>query len=929
MKMRQPKERQLGARGQTAAKLFFENLGWGAIETNGDHDLGTDLLVQIRDKTLTDMSLMFGVQVKTGDYWFKKPSTVKGSPGWIYREKAQKHANYWSNHPLPHVLLIQNRDLTERYWVFVDRDTIEPTKKGFKVFIPADQPLDERFRPNWEEATNQALKRLTLEGSRWSFDMDSVPAPAHARFALLAAHLVSPHPNKGSEAPVSWPQAVALCIAADAERWEQNAERHASVPNIAEARESDDWGWRFAAAVHAWIYDADTAPLESLESSNQSRQIRVAHAVATAVALGVENRLHEAAEHLHRLAFETGDSIEQAWISVHRAHIAMEQGNIKEAQRLAQLGFAQLAPVGADVTASSVRAAAAWTMFNTAEMIRTDLGPVASALDNPSSWWRAQKTSAGLEAAVKQHFRAWSHDRSITFGGEYASHNALHSVDIQARLAGSFAQAKNVASLRAQVGLSIPTGAVLRPVDSLETFRSVGDEKSLRLAISEVARREPLSQLRELVSHVSPAAMTRSTSHADLRVLQHAGIYADPQHAHGLIDFLLGALEDPQAFAARVAPRYLVTPALLESLEGLRDFLQAEQWSRFIDYVLSREHQEVSGPSLNRLLADAQATDEDRARLSYALEDAPQWFKPVLRRAIGAAEETERAQVRQKLLEGDLDGLTSIGGNLAELQPDEAAAVATAFATAVNGERSRSLPPGLFAQESDDAGNLAKICVNFPDLDGWDSLVEFIADPAIEARRKRQAALTLACNHNVIPPPVRSSLLEAARSARNHIDEASPVPTLVKDVGGAIDCLYASLLGKTDPDRLAVTVSLLSGSLQQRRDVSWYLANSDNAELPLAALVKDPDPEIASNAATGLARLARKSQKPNPAIADVLVELVENDTSLAHAIAAGLRGEEPLHDNLRKLKDALQAHTSVRVRKLGEALPIAVGILNS
>ena len=65
MTMRQPENRQLGARGQSAVKLFFEDLGWGAIETSGEHDLGTDLLVQIRDGDLTDLSLMFGVQVKT------------------------------------------------------------------------------------------------------------------------------------------------------------------------------------------------------------------------------------------------------------------------------------------------------------------------------------------------------------------------------------------------------------------------------------------------------------------------------------------------------------------------------------------------------------------------------------------------------------------------------------------------------------------------------------------------------------------------------------------------------------------------------------------------------------------------------------------------------------------------------------------------
>ena len=217
MTMQQPENRQRGARGETAVKLFFEDLGWGAIETSGEHDLGTDLLVQVRDIDLTDMSLMFGAQVKTGDRWFKEPAEVEGQAGWTFREDAQKHANYWSNHPLPHILVLQNEDRSERYWAFLNRETIQSTQgKGLKVFVPASQPLGPSFRPVWVEATEKALKRMVLEGSHWSFDVASVPNSERARYALLAAHLVAPHPNKGTKTPISWVEAVAICISADA-----------------------------------------------------------------------------------------------------------------------------------------------------------------------------------------------------------------------------------------------------------------------------------------------------------------------------------------------------------------------------------------------------------------------------------------------------------------------------------------------------------------------------------------------------------------------------------------------------------------------------------------------------------------------------------------------------------------------------------------
>jgi hypothetical protein len=256
--MRQPANRQSGAAGETAVRGFFEDLGWGVIGT-GDHDVGTDLYLQLRDEGGVELLLMLGVQVKTGKTTLGEATTVDGESGWWFREPDHDHLDYWSDHPVPHIIVLQDETKKRRYWAFLDRESIEITGKGIRVFVPASQPLDDAFRTTWGETADRARRRVEFEGSRWNYDVSPLPTHDQARMALLTPRLVAPHPNKGSSTAMTWAQAAATVVDFSAARWEENADRHESVPGFDEALSHDDvrcpsnpWPSRHAPRPSAW-----------------------------------------------------------------------------------------------------------------------------------------------------------------------------------------------------------------------------------------------------------------------------------------------------------------------------------------------------------------------------------------------------------------------------------------------------------------------------------------------------------------------------------------------------------------------------------------------------------------------------------------------------------------------------------------------------
>ncbi|WP_425524518.1 DUF4365 domain-containing protein, partial [Staphylococcus hominis] len=101
---------------------------------------------------------------------------------------------YWTEHAVPHLLVLHNHETGNSYWVHVTRDTVVETGKGAKILVPASQTIDADHRDALlEVATSQRLG-TTWAGSVWS-RRNQVYREDRLRYATIAPRLVAPHPN--------------------------------------------------------------------------------------------------------------------------------------------------------------------------------------------------------------------------------------------------------------------------------------------------------------------------------------------------------------------------------------------------------------------------------------------------------------------------------------------------------------------------------------------------------------------------------------------------------------------------------------------------------------------------------------------------------------------------------------------------------------
>jgi len=511
--MEQSETDQLGEAGQSAVTTFFNDLGWGPLAT-GKHDLGTDLFVQVRDeiawqnkRSFLDLGMMLGVQVKTGNSWFDKPTSRDGKAGWWFRESTRKHEDYWINHHIPHIVILQTENRDVQVWARLDRGSIEPTGVGLRVFVPADNVLDSDAAAIWKNLVAEARKLQSFEGSRWTFNIAQLPASEWPRYALLAPRIVAPHPNRGEADAINWAEAIALCLLATPERWDYFAEKFPEIPSPAAAHNSPDGGWRLASAIYKWMF-GDASAIRDLERSDLSTELKIAHAICLSIVLAEQDEWLSAARVLGELRFEREKSVDQAWLAVHHGWALYELGQIDEARAEFGASIALHASFLSSLTNSAIRSAGILAQFETAPGWSGDVESAVQAADSTLGWWQTQQIESALNIYLNRSYKKWARDRSVTFGASDSTHNNLLSAELTARLLVNRRSSNYATYLRAIANLSLPAGDHAKPTEQLNQLRTAGYADQLDLAIRRFRDSGPLAIVSDFMSNVRVAHMT-------------------------------------------------------------------------------------------------------------------------------------------------------------------------------------------------------------------------------------------------------------------------------------------------------------------------------------------------------------------------------------------------------------------------------------
>lgn len=925
MQMRLSREDQIGEAGQAAAISFFNDLGWGPLPT-GKHDLGTDLFVQIRADDLVDLGMMLGVQVKTGDSWFRRQAEVDGRSGWWFTENDNKHRSYWSDHHIPHILLMQDESRTRRHWVRLDRKTIESTGQGIKVFVPADQTLSGQVAEEWVALVADARKLHSFEGASWSFDITQVPEEDWPRYALLAPRIVAPHANRGYAADINWAEALALAVQADHRRWYGFAQERQNVPSADEAATSDDPGWRFAAAVAQWMA-GPTDQLEALAYIDLPQPLRIAHAICMSLMLDSRGDRSAALDLLAGLQDSEHPSIDQAWIALHRGWLHYEQGDFEDADTQVNLSVAMHNSFPSGLVNSAIRSAGVVALFDMAPFMTGDIAAVVQASDSTLSWWRNHQIENALNGYLRNSFKRWADDGSITFGQSDSTHNDLVSAQFSARLLGNRRSARYAAYLRAIANLTLPRGPHAKPADQFGTLREAGYHSELVDALKRFRRDGPLAPLAEYMSDVQPASATTTSMRASLKSLEEAGAYLEPARAHEWLSYLLDAFNDPTAHIARYRLEFDPRRDLLEAIAGLDVHYRPEDEVRLIQIALTLDSDadQLLIGRLQRCLRGMRdeavaGCASDFAARAAALEPSS-WAARLLVDTASPYDVSARAEVSRRLLAGDLNSIPN-GFHIDELTVGEASALierlradVASFVGQFNGIALGGADPYL---------TLAMIAHAGPEQlrdEAWDTLLDALAHTDVIHERKSASIDYLADTIDTIHTIRIPRIIDIATELREQPPRFSGI-SFANTEPHAPACRRLLLAASEEDEAWRQTIGeMLLGTPDDRTFAIRTLTTRPGHELLLIALSKDDDHITARQALHGLARRATEEAEIARLASTVLLNALERGgEEAALHVGGGVVAASHRCPESAPLIAALRHHQSATLRRLANEL---------
>ena len=886
-------------------------------------DIGTDLLVLLRDERRFDLGMFAGVQVKSGSSYFEEPGDVGGASGWWFREGDGDHLDSWASWHAPHLLVLHDEETKISYWVNVVHDAVVSTGKGAKIFVPEANVLDRDNRQRLLETVLPESSGQAYEGSAWNANL-TVPPRERLRHALIAPRLIAPHPNLGCQGELDAEQAIGLLgqvRISDLMRYLEEAR----LPELGKLTESAEWGWRLVFAFAQRIMEGEVEGLRDAIADADKPWERAAATVMTAAALVEVGSADDAIPIVAEvLATDDAPPVDHAWLRLAQARAEVEVGQLTRARKSAVDLLAIAAQAPNDVTARSIAGSAAVVIFNAGNFSEASLADVVSRSDTATVWWRAQTTGHGLRAALIRGFKDWAQDRSTTIGAEDVATNRLTASALTASHEGDQAGWCGLEGLRARDALmrSRPETDPDLVTAELNALRLTGHDKDLVLAAEHVALDGPATAVTQALNEVDLDKATKTSAYSDLKLLEVGGDLASEELANGAVEWLLSCLEEPDDFIDRTTPTYLLRMQLSETLSGLAPVAGVALQREIADYLIgvTEPDDDLHGRGLARVvyaLDEAAWAEIDPDAIAHA---AAKHGGELERTFLGAAARRGDQDARDRLLNHAREGKMPYIAELEEgdrKDPEIARAVLDRDTKRLQERMAEARAGGGISFGARDAGeDLLLDNVRYGVPANWEPIFELLDDD-IATSLKIRALKTAALVIDEIDPGVRERLGHAGlKLSQEPLGSHSPFEAETSPLGPGTVLAFATGAIEEGP-AIRVLQALQAGGVIDRQWACHLAARLKTPESAgwLLASAGDRDPLVRARAAESLTLRFLDGDDSATVTAGIEHSLEETGTRVPLAVASVLEAANSLTESAETYLERLDAHPSNQVQR--------------
>ncbi len=938
MPVRSPKNSATGTSGESFVRAEFEEMGWGAADIPGGHDVGTDFWFHARDSRGFDLGALIGAQVKSGPSWFEEPEYGNGGEllGWWYRD--YKHKDYWCDHSVSHILVLRDMESKIAYWASLTHDRFESTGKGYKILVSSSSIVNEEHNDDLIKLAVGDTRNPNWEGSAWTVG-ETVSDNARLRYALITPRVIAPHRNSGTRDYTPC-QAIAVLMQLRL----ANLNRRQDGINILDhslLEHSPSWQWRFYSCLYDWIVNGNSKSILECVDSAVTAEQRMAAIVCVALIRFEESNIDEAIRILRKeIERDEAGPVDQAWLLVHLSQCEYEIGNIKESSELALLAYKIRNEVNSDPTAQAIAASASNLIFFAHESddeeaeqvkepdgdelqpaIEDDVKKYEHAIkssddklveaiktnDTLSSWWRSQALLRGFERQLDELFDQWAGANNKTRYTADEAWCSFRSVMLQAGMSANWTSWARAACLLARRTLMLEC-STSEVASALQLLVRSGSRKELEKALKRLMRKGPVSPIISISAKLDLNSATKMSllssiifvrTSVDVLAMEDCNRHLrwavlalkdEGEYEYDTLDMLHGLVDHCDADSRRDVIKYLI------ELPAVDDLIRARRLGSVVSEI----------PLVDWTESDINAI-RSRELDSIELKDA---FESLL----AAKEPLFREGLVDRIKAGDKSALGSYG-RIVDLPSDAAAEMIEHISVLVENQISSANNGQQAIDNGQDLSNLVILNLWHPDVSDWPTVVAALESKLLPSR-KVKAIRILGSQAEMVPEDIRNTLRQALSEASQN--------TPVEEHLGNVDDLQGTAqfaLDKFFPDEVKVSdlVKRMGGTKEDKRSAALqaFIDRSDGTPTDLAVLVssaRDISEMVSRTAIAGLATWVVRG-KAMPDTFEILKNIVREggpQTGLWASLA--FNNAKVDARSARLLAEFLIAHPSAIVR---------------